>query len=383
MTASDRFDVVVVGRGLFGSAAARHLAEAGCSVASIGPTTQGAHGIWSSHDDEARLTRRIDEDDRWAPFTACAVDAYADIERRSGIAFHEPVGGLTAARPGGDGKNGDPMPFLASDSSPGKLWEPGDRGWKDRWPRLEFPATHTVHFDPAPAGLIRPKRMIAAQEALTKKAGGRLIDDVVGSIAPLATGEHQITTNDGTIVDAAKVVVATGAFANTLGLLPQPADITVKTEIIILGEVSAADADDLGSYPTVLHQIDPDRIDDIYMTPPRTFPDGRCCIKLGANTDLDTWPTDLEEMQRWFGSETDADYLPLLQPALEALWPDVGFLSVRTKPCVVTYTPDHFPLIEEVQLGVFVATAGNGAGAKGADAWGAAAAELVLNNRSA
>ena len=114
-----RTDVIVIGRGLFGSATARHLAEAGASVVAIGPTAQGAApGIHSSHDDEARLTRRIDSDVRWAPFTAAAVDAYADIERRSGIEFHHPVGGLAAARPGGDGRNGDPMPFLAAHGLP-------------------------------------------------------------------------------------------------------------------------------------------------------------------------------------------------------------------------------------------------------------------------
>ena len=159
-------------------------------------------------------------------------------------------------------------------------------------------------------------------------------------------------------------------------------DTTVKTEIIILGEVSAGDAAELGEYPTVLHQIDPDGIDDIYMTPPLQFPDGRHCIKLGANTTLDTWPTALDQIQHWFRSETDPDYLPLLQPALESLWPDVDFLSLRTKPCIVSYTPDRFPLIEEVQPGLVVAVAGNGMGAKGSDVWGAVAADLILGRPS-
>ena len=221
--------------------------------------------------------------------------------------------------------------------------------------------------------------MIAAQETLTVAAGGRLIDDVATALTSRADGGYRVATQSGQTFDAERVVVATGAYANTLGLLPEPVGTTVKTEIIILGEVSVADAAELADYPTVLHQIDPDRIDDIYMTPPLEFPDGRHCIKLGANTDLDTWPTSLDEIQRWFASDTDPDHLPLLQPALEALWPDVEFISFRTRPCIVTYTPDHMPLIDEVAPGLVVATAGNGAGAKGADAWGAAAAALALD----
>ena len=178
----------------------------------------------------------------------------------------------------------------------------------------------------------------------------------------------------------AVVMVCSAVIVTVTAVLSGRVGITAKTEIIILGEVSPADAVELSDYPTVLHQIDPDRIDDIYMTPPLEFPDGRHCVKLGANTDLDTWPASLDEIQRWFASDTDPDHLPILQPALQALWPDVEFVSFRTKPCIVTYTPDHMPLIDEIAPGLVVATAGNGAGAKGADAWGAEAAQLVLRS---
>ena len=380
MSTPDTFDVIVIGRGLFGSAAARHLAEAGCSVLAIGPTAPRADaGIYSSHDDEARLTRRLDRDERWAPFTARAVDAYRSIEERSGVDFYRPVGALFASRPELDGKHGVSMAFLRDHGEPDNYWAPGEPGWKQWWPRLDFPTTHEVALDPAPAGYIRPKRLIAAQEVLTQRAGGRLVDDVVTTLSPRADGGFRVQTFGGEAFDAERVVVATGAFVNNLDVMPRPVDTTVKTEIIILGEVSEADAAELADYPTVLHQIDPDGIDDIYMTPPLQFPDGRHCIKLGANSKFDTWPTELAEIQQWFRSETDAAYLPLLQPALESLWPDVEFLSLRTKPCIVSYTPDRFPLIEEVEPGLIVAVAGNGQGAKGSDAWGAVAADLVLD----
>lgn len=379
MSTVDTFDVAVIGRGLFGSAAARHLAEAGCSIVAIGPTAPGGDAcIYSSHDDEARLTRRLDRDERWAPFTARAVDAYRSIEERSGVGFYRPVGALFASRPELDGKHGVSMAFLRDHGQPENYWSPGDVGWKQWWPRIDFPTTHEVALDPAPAGYIRPKRLIAAQEVLTQRAGGRLVDDVATTLKPRTGRGYQIETFGGSTYDAEQVVVATGAFVNALDVMPRPVNTTVKTEIIILGEVSQADAVELSNYPTVLHQIDPDGIDDIYMTPPLQFPDGRHCIKLGANSTFDTWPTELAEIQRWFQSNTDPDYLPLLQPALESLWPDVEFLSLRTKPCIVSYAPDRFPLIEAVESGLIVAVAGNGQGAKGSDAWGAAAAELVL-----
>lgn len=374
-------DVVVVGRGLFGTAAARHLAQAGRAVVAIGPSAPGTgpDRVYSSHDDEARLTRRQDRDQRWAPVTARAIDAYPALEAASGIDFHRPVGCLIASRPGGDGRSPDPIAFLAEHELVHEAWTPGDRGWTGRWPLLDFPATHAVAYEPGPAGYIRPKRLIEAQEVLTERAGGSLVDDIVVAVQPADGGGFEVATAAGRRLRARQVVVATGAFANALDVLSTPVDISVKTEVIILGEVSPADAAELGDYPTVKYLNDGDDIDAIYMTPPVQYPDGRHCIKMGANTRLDSWPTELSEIQRWFESETDPQHLPLLEPALRSLWPEVEFLSMRTRPCIVTYTPDRFPLIEEVAPGLVVATAGNGGGAKGADAWGAMAAELLLD----
>ncbi len=309
--------------------------------------------------------------------TARAVAGYADLERRSGIPFHEPVGCLIASRPGGDGRNPDPIEFLRDNDIAHEGWAPGDRGWAGRWPALEFPTTHAVAFEPGPAGFIRPKRLIDAQEALATAAGATLVDDVVTDVTPDGSG-HVVTTVADRQMQASRVVVAAGAFTNHHRLLPAPAPLRLKTEVIILGEVSEADAAELERYPTVKYLNDGDDLDAIYMTPPVRYPDGRRCIKLGANIRLDTWPDDLATIQRWFETATDDAYLPILGPALQALWPDTDFVSLHTRPCIITYTDDRHPLIEEAAPGLVVATAGNGGGAKGADAWGQIAADLVL-----
>ena len=183
--------------------------------------------------------------------------------------------------------------------------------------------------------------------------------------------------SDGPPIDAERVVVAAGAFTNFNGLLPAEVELTLKSEVIVLGEVDAATAERLGRYPTVTYQIDPVDLDDIYMVPPVRYEDGRYYVKMGANTRLDRWFTDLDEIQRWFNADTDPEHLPMFEPALRALWPGVDFLSIRTQPCIITYTADRMPLIQHLGDGLFVATAGNGGGAKGSDAWGENAALLV------
>ena len=55
------YEVAVIGRGLIGSAAARHLAEAGHKVVVVGPDEppdrRTSQGPFCSHPDEGRITR--------------------------------------------------------------------------------------------------------------------------------------------------------------------------------------------------------------------------------------------------------------------------------------------------------------------------------------
>jgi len=76
-------DVAVIGRGLIGSAAARHLAEAGVSTALIGPAEPAERtsspGPFSSHADEGRITRVTARNRQWATLAARSITRYPDI----------------------------------------------------------------------------------------------------------------------------------------------------------------------------------------------------------------------------------------------------------------------------------------------------------------
>jgi sarcosine oxidase len=380
-------DVVVIGNGMFGSAVTRHLAERGVDVLCVGASAVGGDGrhapegdwpserVYSSHNDAARLTRRHSRDPGWADIAARSVDGYADLEQRSGIDFHEPVGCLLASAPGGDGIEDDPVDMMRTAGIDHTAWVPGDRGWRKRWPALHLPAAHGVAYEPGPAGLIRPLRMIEAQNVLTRAAGGRIETGTVVDVT-VANGRRRVTTANGLSIEADRIVFAAGAFTNLNGL-DVGADITLKSEVIVLGEVAPDAAIELATYPTVKWLIESPDLQSIYMTPPIRFDDGRHYVKLGANTRLDHWMTDLDQIQRWFNTETEADYLPLYESVLGDLWPHVDFVSVTTRPCIITYTADHIPLIDDLGDGRYVITAGNGAGAKSADAWAERAADLV------
>lgn len=92
------FKYIVVGRGMMGAAAARHLAETVDGVALIGPgepaDIKSHQGVFASHYDEARITRTIDGDADWALLANRSIARYGDIATRSGVEFYAPVGCL-------------------------------------------------------------------------------------------------------------------------------------------------------------------------------------------------------------------------------------------------------------------------------------------------
>ena len=70
------FRFIIIGRGMMGAAAARHLSAIADGIALIGPrepAERKSHdGVFASHYDEARITRTFDGNLAWGSFAARA-----------------------------------------------------------------------------------------------------------------------------------------------------------------------------------------------------------------------------------------------------------------------------------------------------------------------
>ena len=97
--ADANYKYIVIGKGMIGSAAARHLAERTDRVALIGPDEPrdpATHdGAFADHYDEGRITRILDPHLVWAKLARESIRRYRDMESRSGIAFYHEVGQLS------------------------------------------------------------------------------------------------------------------------------------------------------------------------------------------------------------------------------------------------------------------------------------------------
>lgn len=384
------YTTIVIGNGLMGSAAARHLSEWGERVALIGPGEPDDHsqhdGVFSSHYDQGRLAHEHSLDPIWGVVARHAVESYPRLEEQSGISFHGPVGRVLASKPSVEDKAAMQSWMAAVDPTGEKLryFESADRAWQEWFPFLRFPDDYELFYEAAPAGYINPRELLRAQNVIAQQQGADIIAEQVTDVKATARGVEVITST-GNQFSAEKVLIACGAFTNFNNLLPEPIPLRLKTETMIWAEVSPATATRLQTMPGVGYNIEDPEIDDIYMAPPLLYPDDTYKIKMGCNTTGETWPTTPAEAQAWFQQGNSDGDKPAMERALRSILPDVDFGKITSHRCIVTYTPSGYPTIDRVPSDrhnrLFVATGGNGAGAAGSDTLGKLAAGLVHDGR--
>ena len=369
------FDYLIVGKGLFGAAAARYLSQHSDKVAIIGPDEPqdwvNHPGVFSSHYDQGRIATYNGPDAVWAQLDRPSIAQYRALETASGVGFYEPVGLLTVSPPAAEYI----YPYHVAAGDNVRQFSQADLPLP-----LRFPAGFNIFWEGAPTGYINPREMVRAQLAVAMGQKTAVIPHLVTRVQN--QGSHvTVTTDDGTTsYTGEKVLLATGAFANCFDLLPRPLHIVNKTETTILAEVSPETAAQLRQMPPVNYKIGSEILGDLYLLPPIRYPNGRFYLKLGGNTPADHFLPTLGDLRRWFTSSSHP-YLPAFQAALREMMPDTEFLSWQFKPCVVCYTPHGKPFIGAVDERIFLVTGGNGGSAHPSDAIGKLAAELVINGR--
>ena len=354
---TDRYDVAVVGRGMIGAAAGRHLAEAGHRVALIGPgepaDRRTSEGPFCSHPDEGRITRIAARTQTWSDVAAPSIARYPDIAARSGIEFHTPCG-FIAAYP-------DAADWVARAAKYGSDARLIDAEWVRETTGISITNGLGLVTEGAPAGYINPRRLVAAQTELARLGGADVIDAAVSAVAR-AAGGFELAGSFGAVV-ADQILVATGAFGSEL--FDWRLDVERRARSIVMARL----ADD-GRIPClILDQPPDDRVHEIYWVPPVAYPDGSVRIKIGGNRK-DTILLEPDELTDWFHGDGDPIEIESLTNNLFSLLPDAPLGDIVTAPCVITGTPTGAPYIGWVDDGVAVAIAGNGSAAKSSDELG-------------
>ncbi len=372
------FRTIIVGRGLMGSAAARHLAGMEEGVAVIGPdepADKASHdGVFASHYDEGRITRTIDRDPVWARLANRSIARYREIERDSGIEVFSEVGALIVGPSRSRGRYVETI-MEAAEACGADAEIVDAKGLVERFPYLEFAKKTEGVLEASGAGFISPRRLVAAQTILARKAGATVIKDTVATVRENGAGVR-VETNGGAVYTADRVLVAAGGFTINPDLLPGRLDLTVFARTVAYFEVSEEEAEALKAMPSLIYKPEFD-VDGIYLLPPIRYPDGRFYIKIGG--DPDDVPLETEaDVRAWFKSRGTNATREHLTRILCDLMPGIRVLQSTTGTCVTSYSPSGYPMIGfSPSDRIAVLTAGCGAGAKSSDEIGRLGAVLM------
>jgi glycine/D-amino acid oxidase-like deaminating enzyme len=380
------FKYIIVGRGMMGAAAARHLARRTDGVAVIGPdepADRKSHsGVFASHYDEGRITRTIDPDRDWALLANRSIARYGDIERDSGISFYTPAGCLVVGPEEGGAESYVKRTSAAAASLGVETVTLDDAGLKRRFPFFALPAGSQGVHEATGAGYISPRNLVRAQSVAAEKAGASVVRDFAVAIREEG-GVVAVETAAGMTYRAEKVLLAAGGFSIAENLLPQPVDLKVYARTVAFYEVDEAAAAAFAGMPSlIMHGTSgPDGIDDFYMLPPIRYPDGKFYMKIGGDPD-DVRLSQEPELRSWFRTDGRESVQQHLMRVISGVVPELKPVTLSSGSCVVSFTPSGYPMIgytSSSRIGVL--TGGCGTAAKSSDEIGRLGAELLLEGR--
>jgi sarcosine oxidase len=371
------YDVAVVGLGLIGSAAFRHLVDMGVRTVGIGPSEpanlRDRERVFASHYDEGRITRIVDPLPFWAAAGRRSIDAYADLEARSGIRFHHPVGCLrVSADP--DAVDDNLLTAEANGRAHGASLEILDAGTlTNRFPYLCFQLGSRAVWEGDNAGYVNPRAMVKAQLISAVTAGGSVIRSAVVDVKRRQGGGIALLTDSGEQVVAKRLLLTSGAWTDML--LDRPLALRKRASTILLAALDESEVVRLSGMPSIIYRLKQHpTLYSIYMLPPITYPDGRTYVKIGGTFHSPEHFGNVYELDAWFHTDGDLEQAEAIKQVLTSMLPGLVVSQYRTAPCVVSYTEHAHPYIDTVAPGIAVGVGGNGAAAKSSNEIGRMAA---------
>lgn len=374
-----QFDICVIGAGLIGSAAAKYTSKSGKKTLLIGPKEPPNDldaTVFASHYDESRIARLVGKDDIWTQLNMESLKVYEAMSNNASKPFLHSIG-CAYINPYGTDCHIDKLAEKISKFgiSQTNVLSP------DALLKLPFQFPHLAEgfIEESPSGFINPILLIQAQLNEFKSQGGLLEDSIVINCKKEDRG-FQLQLDNKLSYSAKKLIVCTGAFTNFFDLLPAQLQLTLKSETVLLAQVSEDQLMRFSGMPSLLYELNEDFAEGVYLVPPVKYPDGNYYFKMGCNLPDDLLFTDLKSIQEWFQFGQSNDQIPILKDVFHSIIPQVVCQNYRTKRCIISRTTHGIPYISRSRdRSLAFAVGGNGYGAMCADAIGRIVADLTIN----
>ncbi len=215
------YDVIVLGTGGVGSAAAFHLARRGAKVLGL-DRFPGGHDKGSSHGETRIIRKAYFEHTDYVPLLNRAYDLWAELEQRSSEQLYHEVGLLEIGPP-----DGVVVPGVLASARQHQLTvdELTEREVAERFPAFVVPDGSVAVFEQH-AGYLLVERCVLAHLAEATKCGAELRTGE--TILDWTANERGVTVRtDQNTYSAQKLVVTAGAWAKDL-----LADLGIKLRVL-------------------------------------------------------------------------------------------------------------------------------------------------------
>jgi sarcosine oxidase len=369
------FDVIVIGLGAMGAAAALQLARRGQRVLGIEQFTP-AHDLGSSHGATRIVRRAYFESPAYVPMLNRAYELWDELSADFGEELFTRCGCLMIGRPDSAIVSGTRR-SAEQWSIPHEILDA--RALRSRFPQFAVPDDQIAVWEPD-AGFVRPEAAVLAQLELAIDAGAELWFDTEVDSVQLGPGGVHVSADDQDLV-APKAVIATGAWASRLANLDRyPITVSRQTMHWFAPTTSVLDftPDKLPVFVWDWPVAPGEPPAELYGVP---YQKGESGVKVALYHDGADNDVNPDRIERVIG---DADARRLMELLPQAL-PTLAGKRLDGKPCMYTSVPgDDFVLgFHPGAYGrVVLAVAFSGHGFKFAPVVGEIAADLVIDGET-
>jgi len=322
------YDVIIVGIGGMGSAAAWHLARRGLKVLGL-ERFDIPHNMGSSHGISRIIRMPYYEDPAYVPLLHRAYELWDEIEQATGEELLVITGSIDAS-PEDDALFQGALNSARLHDLPHEVLT-GDEV-NARWPGYRLPSAHRAVFQ-ARGGLIASERAIVAHVRAAQESGAEIHarEAVLGWEAK-PNGDGVVVTTDRGRYEAARLVLAAGAWMGDLEPSLRPVAVPER-QVLAWLQPSRPELFARDRFPVFNLQVEEGRYYGfpIYEVPGFKF--GRYHHR-GETSRAD-------ELRR----EPDAEDEALLRAFSQRYFPEGSGATMALRSCMFTNTPDeHFIL---------------------------------------
>ncbi len=374
-------DVIVLGLGAFGSAAAAHCARLGARTLGI-DAFEPPHAMGSSHGG-SRITRlAIGEGDAYVPLVRRSHELWAELAARTGLALHVTTGGLIMGPGDGRSETHGRRDFVGSTIAVARRHGIEHEvldcvAIAARFPQLRLRGDEVGYYEPE-AGYLVPESCVAAQVSVAREHGATLLTGTPATDLEIDAGGVRLRCG-GRRLRAPRAVITAGAWIPALLGGRYAAELRVYRQVAHWFEPEDPQAWQPGHFPVFIWAHGDGPEDGFYGFPALPEATGQPAVKLaGEQFNTPTTPESVDrkvdgaERARFFARHLRGRIIGLREHGL------------RSEACLYTLAPrsDFVVRPHDANPDVVVVSACSGHGFKHSAAVGESVAQSLLGARA-